>query len=117
MAKQQVKDSGFTSPDSIKDVQEMQLPSDRVATPEEMAEQAAAADAVEGSGKDGSADITKYSGAVTKDAATAKVAKPKPRNIKVKAIAKGWFDNKRKNVGDQFMVNDAEMSDLWMVKI
>lgn len=108
---------GFTSPDSIKKVQEMQLPSDRMATPEEMAEQAAAAHAVEAVGKDGSAEIPKNTGVVTKATATAKVAKAPARNIKVKATQKGWFDNKRKKAGEAFVVSADEFSDVWMEKL
>ena len=65
----------------------------------------------------GNADFNKNAGQVSKKSATAKVAKPAGRNIKVVAIDKGWFDCKRIVPGQKFAVAEHEFSDKWMEKI
>lgn len=65
----------------------------------------------------GNADVNKNVGQVSKKSATAKVAKPTARNIKVVAIDKGWFDCKRIVPGQKFAVSAEEFSEKWMEKI
>ena len=65
----------------------------------------------------GNADVNKNVGQVSKKSATAKVAKPTARNIKVVAIDKGWFDCKRIVPGQKFAVSAEEFSAKWMQEI
>ena len=68
----------------------------------------------------GNADLPKSGGVVNQKASTkaaAKSVKGTARDIKVVAVAKGWFDCKRIEPGMKFNVSEKEFSDKWMEKI
>jgi hypothetical protein len=68
----------------------------------------------------GAAEMPKNGGVVTKKSATkeaVKSTKGAGRNIKVMAIAKGWFDCKRIDPGMKLTVSESEYSEKWMQKI
>lgn len=68
----------------------------------------------------GVAQAPKPKGQVTKTSVTkeaVKATKKVVRNIKVMAIAKGWFDTKRIEPGHKFNVSEDEFSPNWMQKI
>lgn len=67
----------------------------------------------------GNAEAPKAGGQVTKKSLTKAAADSTKvvRNIKVMAIAKGWFDCKRIEPGVKFNVSEKEFSPNWMEKI
>lgn len=68
----------------------------------------------------GPADMPKAGGQYTKKVASkvsAESVKEKVRNVKVVAIAKGWFDARRIEPGMKFTVAESEFSKVWMQKI
>lgn len=68
----------------------------------------------------GNAELPKSGGLVNQKSTTKAAAasvKENKRNIKVVAIAKGWFDCKRIVPGTKFMVSAQEFSEKWMEKI
>ena len=70
--------------------------------------------------KSGNADLPKHGGQVTKKSVSKEAmnaVKTTKRDIKVVAIAKGWFDCRRIEPGMKFMVTSTEFSDKWMEKI
>lgn len=65
----------------------------------------------------GNAELPKSSGQVTKDNTAKKSVKTEKRTVKVVATDKGWFDCRRIQIGDKFMVSEQEFSEKWMEKI
>ena len=68
----------------------------------------------------GNAELPKAGGVVSQKSTTKAAltsAKETKRNIKVVAIAKGWFDCKRIVPGTKLMVSEQEFSEKWMEKI